>query len=122
MATSSYAKSLLGGLGAEFKAAVGKFAEYVFDRNLEFGPVGHQEPCANFRGIYVSSTTAATANQEFTVAHGLGRTPNVIWQVADPRSVNTRFLGDLTISRAADLNRLYFTSASTSAAFHLYVE
>ena len=122
MATSSYAKSLLGGIPAEMKKAMEAVVAYVFDRNLEFGPVGHQEPCANFRGIYVTSTTAGTASQEFSIAHGLSRTPNVLIPVMDPRAVNERLIGDLQISRAADSARVYLKSASTGAVFSLYLE
>jgi hypothetical protein len=46
----------------------------------------------------------------------------VMWQVVTPRIVNSQFLGDLTVSRAADEMRIYFTSASTGVVLHLYVE
>ena len=125
MAQSSYLKALFGGLPAEMKAAMHKAAEYLLDRNLEFGAVDTTQAinaARNMRGVYVKVTTAATANQEVAVAHGLGREPGVCWQVGAPRYVNTRFLGDLTFSRAADASRLYLTSASTSAIVYLYVE
>lgn len=122
MATSSFAKSLLGGLPADLKSALGKVMEYILDGNLRFGAIDHQQRAENFAGIYLRSTTASVANQEFSIAHGLSRVPNVIVPVLDPRVVNSRLLGDLTISRAADVVRVYFTSASTGVAFCLYVE
>jgi hypothetical protein len=73
-------------------------------------------------GRYVKVTTHATANTEAAVAHGLGRTPNVMWQVVSPRVVNATFLGDLTVSRAADDNRIYVKSASTGVTTWMYVE
>ena len=125
MATSSHAKTLLGGLDAAIKRAVGDALDYVFNNNFAFGPIdadAAQTRTTNFAGRYVKVTTPGTANQELAVAHGLGRTPNVVWQVTSPRVVNSRFLGDLTISRAADESRVYLTSASTGATLWLYME
>ena len=125
MATSSYIKSLIGGLPAELRAPLEKAFAYVFDRNLEFGPVDTsdaQTQTTNFRGRYVKVTTSSVASQEVAVAHGLGRTPNVYWQVGNPRVVNSRFIGDLTVSRAADMTRFYVTSASTSVTSWVYCE
>jgi hypothetical protein len=125
MATSSQAKTLLGGIPSDLKSAFARFSEYIFDRNLAFGPVSTtdaQTATANFAGRYLRVTTSDTANQEVAIAHGLGRAPNVMWQVVTPRIVNSRFVGDLTVSRAADDMRIYLTSASTSAVLHLYVE
>lgn len=125
MATSSHAKSLLGGVPADLKAALHKVVEYVFDRTLAFGPISTTDlrtATTNFAGRYLRVTTSGTANQEFSVSHGLGRTPNVCWQVGNPRVVNSRFLGDLAFARAADENRIYMASASTGATLFLYVE
>lgn len=125
MATSSYVKALLGGVPADLKASLLRVFEYVFEKNLEFGPIDAdtaQTATTNFRGRYVKVTTSATANQQVAVAHGLNRKPNVMWQVVSPTIVNSRFIGDLTVSRAADDSRIYLTSASTSAVVHLYLE
>lgn len=122
MATSAYVKALLGGVPAELKAALQRSFEYVFDRSFEFGPVDHQEPSANFRGVYLKVTTSSVANQEVAVAHGLGRTPNVCIPVMKPNAVNSRLVGDLTMARAADASRLYLASASTGAVVYLYAE
>lgn len=121
MATSSYAKSLLGGLAAEIKAAVGRALEYVFDGNLRFGPVEHQTRTENFAGIYLNVTTSSTADAEFSVAHGLPATPKVMWPVLDPYVVGSRAVR-LEVSRAADSRRIYLRSPEASAAITLYVE
>ena len=125
MATSSHAKALLGGLEANLKKALGEVVDYVFNGNFAFGPIDANEArtrTTNMAGRYVKLTTHGTANTEVAIAHGLGRTPNVLWQVTSPRVVNSRFVGDLTISRAADENRIYVTSASTGATLWMYCE
>ena len=125
MATSSHVRTLLGGIDAALKKALGEIFDYVLTNSLAFGPIDANEArtkTTNMAGRYLKVTTSGTANQEFSVTHGLGRTPNVIWQVTSPRVVNSRFLGDLTVSKAADENRLYFTSGSTSAVCWVYCE
>lgn len=125
MATSSYAKSLIGGLGAEFKKALGDVFDYLLTNSLSFGPIDSdvaQTKTTNFLGRYVKVTTSPTANVEAAVAHGLGRTPNVMWQVVSPRVVNAIFLGDLQVSRAADEQRIYVKSASTNVTTWMYIE
>lgn len=125
MATSSHVKSLIGGVDAQLKRALTECFDYVFNNSFAFGPIDADQPqtkTTNFYGRYIKVTTSATANQQVAVAHGLGRTPNVMMQVVSPRIVNSRFVGDLTNARAADENRLYLTSASTGAVVHLYVE
>ena len=125
MATSSHAKSLLGGVPTDLKTALHRVVEYVFDRTFAFGPIeanDTQTQTTNFVGRYLKVTTSGTANQEFSVAHGLQRTPNVCWQVGSPRVVNSRFVGDLSFPRAADMNRIYMATASTGVTFWMYVE
>lgn len=125
MATSSFAKTLLGGIDAQLKRVLSEVFDYFLNGNLSFGPVDTgalQSKTDNFRGRYVKVVTSATANQEAAIAHGLGRKPNVMWQVIPPSVVNATFLGDLFVSRAADENRIYLTSASTSVTTWLYVE
>jgi hypothetical protein len=124
MATSSYAKTLLGSLPADLKVALGRVVEYVFDRTLAFGPIDAtvaETATQNFAGRYVKLVTSATANAEFSVTHGLGRVPNVWWQVGSPITVNSQSVA-LTVSRAADAGRVYFTSASTTATTWVYLE
>ena len=121
MATSSYAKALLGGLNAEFKSSFGRVFEYLFDGNLRFGPVEHQKRAENFAGVYLNATTGTVADSEFTVAHGLQGKPRVMWQVLDPQAVGAKVVR-LEVSRAADLRRVYLKSPETSAPITLYVE
>ena len=125
MATSSQARTLLGGLTADIKKALGEVFDYMLNGSLAFGPIDAdtaQTRTTNFSGRYVKVTTPGTASQEVAVAHGLGRIPNVVWQVTSPRVVNSRFLGDLTVSRAADDMQVYLTTGSTGATVWLYLE
>jgi hypothetical protein len=125
MATSSQAKTLLGGVETNLKAALSRVLDYIIEKSFAFGPIdasASQTATTNFAGRYVKVTTSATSGQEVAVAHGLGRTPNVMWQVVSPTVVNAGFVGDLTVSRAADETRLYLTSADTGVVFWLYVE
>ena len=125
MATSSFAKTLLGGVDASLRRVLGEALDYVFNGNLSFGPIdttAAQSKTDNFRGRYVKVTTHGTANTEAAVAHGLGRKPNVMWQVVPPQVTNATFVGDLFVSRAADETRVYVTSASTGVTTWMYME
>ena len=123
MASSSYAKSLIGGLAADARAALGKVFEFILDGNMRFGAVDNQARAENFAGVFLSSTSAASTGTEWTVPHGLPSAPRFIMQVMKPSVVNSQVIPDLKISKAADSKRIYFTSATrTGTNFFLYVE
>lgn len=123
MASSSYAKSLIGSLSADIRAAFARVFELILDGGIRFGAVDAGSRAENMAGVFLSSTTAASTGVEFSVAHGLGTTPRFIMQVLRPSVVNAQYIADLKISRAADNSRVYFTSASvTNTPFYLYVE
>lgn len=120
MANPAYIESLTGSLDPPVKRAFKQVFDYVL-RNLRLGPVVHQTRCENLQAYYLSSTTPATANTEFSVAHGLGRTPYVLVPVLGLDAVNAQIV-PLTVSRAADATRIYLKSSSTSAAIAVMVE
>src|SRR3990167_6404131 len=120
MADSSYVKSLFGQVSADVKLAADRAFTYVL-ANLRFGAVEHQTRATNFQAYWLTGTTSSVAGTEFSIAHGLGRTPVVAFAVAPLDAVNTQLV-PLSVSRAADVNRIYFTSTSTGAAFALLVE
>ena len=122
MATSSYLKSLFGGFQPDMRRVFNLMAEYLLDRNLRFGPIANQGRTENFAGVYLTSTTAGTSSAEFSILHGLGFAPNVVFQVIDPGAVNSQWVPDLKVTRAADGARLYFSSASTGLVFSVYAE
>jgi hypothetical protein len=125
MATSSFARTLIGGLEADIKKALSDVFDYLLNNTLAFGPIeanAAQTKTTNFAGRYVKVVTSGTASQEVAVAHGLGRTPNVMWEVASPRVVNSVLSLNVSFTRAADENRFYVASASTGVTFWVYVE
>ena len=119
MANPGYVESLLGGLTDDVKKSVGAAFDYVLD-NLSFGAVEHQTRATNFQAYWLTGTTSSVANTEFTIAHGMGKTPNVLFAVAPLDSVNAQLV-PLQVSRAADVNRIYLKSSSTSAAIAVLV-
>lgn len=120
MADSSYVKSLVGGLSNEIKLAMSNVFTYVLS-NLRVGAVAHQTRATNFQMYWMTSTTPATANQEFSIAHGLGRTPYTAFPVLPLDAVGAQIV-PLQVSKAADSQRIYLKSTSTSAAIALLVE
>lgn len=120
MANPAYIESLTAGLDSPTRLAFKRVFDYVL-RNLRFGPVVHQDRTENLQAYYLSSTTPATANEEFTIAHGLARTPYVLIPVLGLDAVNSQIV-PLTVSRAADEYRIYLKSSSTSAAIAVMVE
>ena len=94
--------------------------EYFVENN-ELGPVAHQTKLTNFKGYYAQSTTSSTANDEFSVRHGIGRTPYLLVPVL-PLDDTTAQLVRLKVSRAADAQRIYLTSPDTSAPIFLWLE
>ena len=120
MADASYIKSLFGGAPEEVKKAADQAFTYLLG-NLTLGAPEDARRSKNFQWYWFSATTSSVANQEFSIAHGLGREPQVIIPVLPLQSVGARTV-DLQVSRAADANRIYLKSSSTSAAITVLVE
>jgi len=112
---------LLGGLEQNTKRALTELINAAFP-NLRFGPMDTAN-AENFAGYKLTSTTAASTS-EFSIEHGMARTPYLAHQVVDLSAVGARLGVPLTVTRAADAKRLYFKteSGSTSAQFSLYIE
>ena len=120
MADIGYVESELGALPADQKRALVSAFRYVLN-NLPFGAVDPGERATNFQMYFLSSTTPSVANTEFSIAHGLGGTPNTLIPVLGLNQVGAQIV-PLQVSRAADVNRIYLKSSSTSAALMLLVE
>ena len=120
MADVAYIKSLFSGTpDAVKKAADGAFT-YLLG-NLTLGAPDEARRSKNFQWYWFSGTTSSVANTEFSIAHGLGRVPSVILPVLPLASVGAQMV-PLQVSRAADVNRIYLKSSSTSAAITVLVE
>ena len=121
MAIPGYVNALLGGLDEATKRVLTQVFQYVLP-NAKFGPVDHQTKSESFQGYYLQSTSA-TSTGEFSIQHGLGRTPYLLIPVAPLDLVGSRLI-PLTITRAADDQRVYLKTeaGSTSAPFSLYLE
>lgn len=119
MANIGYVESILGTLPAPAKQPVSQAFEYVLG-NLSFGAVEHQTRATNFQAYWLTGRTSTTANQEVSIAHGLGRVPSYAFQVLALNQVNSQN-PVLSVPRAADVNRVYVSSASTNVAFTLMV-
>jgi hypothetical protein len=120
VADISYIKSVFGGVDDAVKKAADQAFTYLLN-NLTLGAPEEAKRSKNFQWYWFSGTTSSVANQEFSIAHGLQKVPNVVMQVLPLSQVGAQVV-PLQVSRAADMNRLYFTSASTSAVFWVLVE
>lgn len=120
MATSAAVESLIGSLDAVTKKALKAIFDYVL-KNLRVGRPGHQEPSENFQASFVEGTTASVANQEFSILHGRDSAPYLAIPVVDLGTIGSKVV-DLTVTRAADGSRVYFSSSVTDAPIRLLLE
>lgn len=117
MATKAYVETFINALPSDIRYPIRSALWYLMD-NWRLGTGTRAENAQLYR---ISSTTAATANTEFTVAHGLSDAPSQVVQVLDLSQVNSQLV-PLTVSRAPDAKYLYLKSSSTSAPFTMLVE
>ena len=120
MADIGQIKATVGGLESGVKKAFIDSFTYVLN-DIRVGLPDNQRRATNLRWTRLDGRTHTTANTEFSIVHGLGRVPVVIFPALNLGTVNAT-LPQLTVSRAADLNRVYFTSPSTGAAFMVFIE
>ena len=120
MAVKGYLGSLLNGLQSDVRRILVPAFEYVVD-NWRFGLRADQERAENAQGYRFDGTTNSTASDEFTIQHGLGAAPYLIIPILPLDSSGGQIV-PLRVTRAADANRIYLASSSTSATISLYVE
>lgn len=121
MAVPGYAEALLGGLPGDVKRVLTEVFRYIVP-NGRFGPVEHQTKSESFQAYYLNSTTPSDTS-EFSVVHGLGRTPYSLVPVLSLES-SAVHLVRLTVTRPADGQRIYLKTdaGSTNRAFSVLVE
>lgn len=92
-------------------------------KEMRFGhPVGEQpDACVNFGGGFFHGTTPATPGDEFSITHGFGRVPYLAIPLLLLDTVGSSVV-PLTVSRAADDKRVYFTATIASAPISVYIE
>lgn len=111
---------MLGGVEANLKRVLTETFRYVLP-NSRFGPVAHQAKSESFQAYMLLSTTTASSNTEFSIVHGMGRTPYLAVPLLDLTS-SGQYTIPLAVSRPADGQRIYLTSPSTSTPFVLMAE
>lgn len=120
MANPEYVLAQLGGIDSDLKRVLAAVFRYVL-QNLRLGRVAHQTRLENVQAYFLNGTTAAVANAEFSIAHGLGSAPYVLLPVLDLQTVGAKLV-PLTVTRAADASRVYLSSSVTSAPVSVVVE
>ena len=111
----------LGGLPADVKKAFTNLLTYLVP-NQRFGPIAHQTKSENFQAYFVNSTTDSSTG-EFSILHGMGRTPYLAVPFLPLDNVGARTV-PLTVTRLADAQRVYLKTeaGSTSAPFTVLLE
>jgi hypothetical protein len=121
VADKGYVRSLLAAIpDASTKRVLTQAFEHVLD-NIRIGVPEHQTRAVNLQAYWLNSTTPATANEEFSIAHGLPTTPHYAIPVLELDKPGAMVV-PLEVARAADSKRIYLKSTSTSAPFLLLVE
>lgn len=113
-------RSFFGSLPSESKKAMENFVTYAF-KNIRVGLPGHQKPAENLSWVQLDGVTSTTANQEFSIAHGLANAPRVAFPCLDLTSSGTQLV-TLRTTRPSDSKRVYLSSPSTNAAFTIFAE
>lgn len=99
-----------------------QYTEQAFG-NLTVGAVDPMNKKAtNFQWYHQVSTTAASTS-EFTIAHGMDRTPQVAILTLDLSQPGAKIV-PLEVARSADSRRIYLkvSAGSTNTPFSLLVE
>lgn len=120
MANLPYVETLLGGLERPVRRALVAAFEHVLG-NLRIGRPTNQARAENLQLYFLTATTPAVANTEFTVAHGLAVAPYLLIQVLPLQTLGAKMVR-LEVSRVADTTRLYLKSPDTSAPITVAVE
>ena len=92
---------------------------YVQD-SFRLGPIEAGKRATNAQIYWITGTTPATGNTEFSIEHGIGQTPQYLIPGAPLNGIGAMIV-PLEVSRAADERRVYLKSSSTSAAIYVGV-
>jgi hypothetical protein len=117
MANKGYVTTLLNALDSDIKKPLQSAFDYVLD-NVR---IGTGTRAVNMQWYRVQSTTSSTGGVEFSIQHGMGVAPTTLIPVLDVGTVGAQLV-PLEVSRAADAERIYLKSTSTSAVFVALLE
>jgi len=117
MASKGYIEALLNPLPSDQRRVLLPAFEHVLDT----WKLGTSDKAANASWYKFTSTTAATANEEFSIEHGLNQIPTWVIPVLDLGYLNSQLV-NLTVTKAPDVRRIYLSSPSTGAAFTIMLE
>ncbi len=117
MSDKAYVNTQLNALPADIRLPLRNAMWYQMD-NFR---IGTGPRATNAQWFRVTGTTHATAQTEFSVKHGLSYAPSLLMPILDLSVVNSQTV-PLTVSRAADAERIYLKSSSTTASFVVLLE
>lgn len=122
MADKGYVLALLRRIpDAATRIALEQAFTHLMD-NIRIGVPEHQTRAVNLQAYFEGSTTASDTS-EFSIAHGLPSTPHYAIPILELDKPGSK-AGFLTVSRAADAQRIYLKadSGSTNVPIMLIVE
>lgn len=120
MASASYVKTLFGGVDATIRRALDQAWDHILDGGLRLGRPVHEQRAENVQAYFYQTTTPSIANEEFSIAHGLGRVPYLIQPVMP--TVAGEQMVRLAVPRDADAMRVYLSSPDTDAPVTILLE
>jgi hypothetical protein len=120
MADIGYVRGALGAFSGDQKSSLDTIFTYILS-NLRFGLPDDTKRTENFQLYRRDATTPATANEEFSIAHGFANAPRVVFPVLDVTQTGNAFV-PLMVARPADSKRIYLKSSSTSAPITVFLE
>lgn len=118
MADIGSVEAELGSLPAEHKKSLVAAFRYVLN-NLSWTRQDRGR-AQNAQMYYTTGTTSSNANEEFSLAHGLGVVPSYIVPILPLDEVGSQIV-PMTMSKAADNKRVYLKSSSTGASITVLV-
>ena len=107
-------------MDADLKKVFIRIFDYVLN-NLRVGRPEANTRSENLQAYFVTGTTPSVANREFSIVHGLTQPPYVAIPVLDLQTAGTQ-IPRLTVSKAADANRVYLKSPDVNAPITLLIE
>jgi hypothetical protein len=112
MADIGYVRTLLAGIKDDATRRILNAAfEHVLS-NIRLGVPEHHVRATNLQAYFQKSTTASDTS-EFSIAHGLPSAPHWAIPVLDLSEPGSK-AGGFTVSRAADMKRIYLKADAGS--------